>query len=196
MKSDKHSPEKTAPCPSSAGSDLGRRHNHPAPSDCTALRKWSAVVLDLFGDGGRTVRQYLQMLRRDFVDDICRFIHVLDVDRVAFGNSFTHLPDELPGIRHQNGQSANVLELRLHIRHHIVRVTVPVGDDDQLRRAGQHVDIDITEQLPLGFSDEHVAGADDLVNAGDRFGAEGHRRDRLGTAHLIDLVDFQQIGHR
>ena len=43
-----------------------------------------------------------------------------------------------------------------------------VGDDQRLGRAGEQVDADAAEELPLGFGDEGVAGADQHVDRFDR----------------------------
>ena len=63
-----------------------------------------------------------------------------------------------------------------------------VGDDQRLGRAGEQVDADAAEQLPLGFGDKGVAGADQHIDRRDRLGAEAHRGDRLDAAQQIDLV--------
>ncbi len=57
-----------------------------------------------------------------------------------------------------------------------------VGDDQGLGRAGEQVDADAAEQLPLGLGDIGVAGADDHIDRRDRLGAERHRGDRLHAA--------------
>ena len=65
-----------------------------------------------------------------------------------------------------------------------------------LRRPGDHVDADLAEHLPLGGGDVGVARPDDLVDRGDALGAVGKRRDRLGAADAIDLVDAGELGRR
>ena len=50
-----------------------------------------------------------------------------------------------------------------------LRVGGVVGDDQRLGRAGEQIDADAAEQLPLGLGDERVARTDQHV----------HRRDRL-----------------
>ena len=62
------------------------------------------------------------------------------------------------------------------------RVGVLVGDDQDLGRAGEQVDADLAEQLPLGLGDVRVAGAGEQVDLADGLGAERHRRDGLGAA--------------
>ncbi len=76
------------------------------------------------------------------------------------------------------------------------RIGAGVGNDENLRGAGDHVDPDATEYLALGLGDVGVAGADDLVDRGDGGRAVGQRRDRLRPAHPIDLVDAGDVGGR
>ncbi len=57
-----------------------------------------------------------------------------------------------------------------------VGIVLGVGDDQHFRRAGDHVDADLSEHLALGLGDIGIAGADDLV---DRRGLSPcHRRAR------------------
>ena len=58
-----------------------------------------------------------------------------------------------------------VLGLRQQVRGDPVRIGVPVGEDQHLGRAGDHVDADLAEHAPLGRRHISVAGTDDL---GDR----------------------------
>ncbi len=46
----------------------------------------------------------------------------------------------------------------------------------------------------LGGGDEEVAGADDLVDAGDGVGAEGEGGDGLGAAEAVELGDTGEVG--
>ena len=62
-----------------------------------------------------------------------------------------------------------------------------VGDDRDLGRAGEGVDADVERDLVLGEGDPERARPDDLVDAPDRLGSVGHRRDRLCAAALVDL---------
>ena len=75
-----------------------------------------------------------------------------------------------------------VLGLREQIHRDPVRIGAAVGDHQDLRRAGDHVDADRAEHAPLGRGDVGVAGADDLVDLRDRRRAVGERRDRLRAA--------------
>ena len=65
-----------------------------------------------------------------------------------------------------------------------------VGEDEDLARAGDHVDADRAEDAPLGARDVGVAGAGDLVDGGNRLRAVGERADRLRAA------DREQRGRR
>ena len=73
---------------------------------------------------------------------------------------------------------------------------MPVGDDEDFRRAGDHVDPDPAEDPPLRRRDIGVAGTDDLVDRRDRRGAIGQRRDRLRPADPVDLVDPDETRRR
>ena len=73
-------------------------------------------------------------------------------------------------------------------------VLVAVGDHQDLRGTGDHVDADLAKDLALGFGDVDVAGADDLVDRADARGAKGQRADRLGAADAVDLVDPGERG--
>ena len=69
-----------------------------------------------------------------------------------------------------------------------------VGEDQHLGRPGDHVDADLPEHPALGGGHISVAGADDLGDRRDGFGAIGERRDRLRAAHPIDFVDAGDAG--
>lgn len=47
-----------------------------------------------------------------------------------------------------------------------IGIIVAIGDDKDLRRAGDHVDADFAENAPFGGGDKGVAGAGDLVHRG------------------------------
>ena len=64
-----------------------------------------------------------------------------------------------------------------------------VGEDQNFRRAGDHVDADLAEDAALGGCDKGVAGTDDLGDRSDGPGAIGERGDRLRAADAVDLVD-------
>src|SRR2546421_2432346 len=82
-----------------------------------------------------------------------------------------------------------VLGLREEVHGHPVGRRAAIGDDQDFRRSGEHVDADVAENLALRLGDVRVARADDLVDAGDRFGAEGERRYGVRTAHRQDSID-------
>ena len=80
-----------------------------------------------------------------------------------------------------------VLGLGQQVDGDAARVVVGVGDDHDLRRAGDVVDADAAEHLAFGLGDIGVAGADDAIDRRDAGGAVGQRRDRLGAADAVDL---------
>ena len=63
-----------------------------------------------------------------------------------------------------------------------------VGDYQGLGRTGEQVDADAAEQLPLGFRDKGIAGADQHVDALDALSTDRHGADRLDAAEAIDDV--------
>ena len=70
-----------------------------------------------------------------------------------------------------------------------------VGDQHDLARAGDAVDVDRAEDVLLGQRDEEVARPDDLVDRlqPDRLHAVGQRRDALGAADPIDLGHAERM---
>ena len=80
-----------------------------------------------------------------------------------------------------------MLGLRQQIGGDPVGIAGVVGDDEHFRGAGDHVDADLAEHLPLGRGDIGIAGADDFRDRRDRRRAIGERRHRLRAADAIDL---------
>ncbi len=78
-------------------------------------------------------------------------------------------------------------------RHHD-RVGGRVCQDADLGGPGDHVDAHVAGDVALGCRHVGVAGAHDLVDAGDGLGAIGHGANRLRAAHGIDLVDARHRG--
>ena len=89
-------------------------------------------------------------------------------------------------------EAAAVLGLRQQVGGDAAGVGVSVGEHDDLRGAGDGVDADAAEHLLLGGGGVRSAGAGDLVDRGDGFGAEGEGADRLGAADRVDLVEPEQ----
>ena len=89
-----------------------------------------------------------------------------------------------------------VLGLRQEIGGDPVGIAGPVGEDQHLRRPGDHVDADLAEHQALGRRHIGIAGADDLGDRRDRLGAVGERRHRLRAADAIDFVDAGKLGRR
>ncbi len=89
-----------------------------------------------------------------------------------------------------------MLGLREQVHRDPVGVGLAVADDQDLRRAGDHVDADGAEHQPLGGGDVDVARADDLVDRGHGLGAVGERRDRLRAADREHAVHAGDVGRR
>ena len=69
-----------------------------------------------------------------------------------------------------------------------------VGEDQDFRRPGDHVDADGPEHLALGGGHIGIAGADDLIDGSDGVGAIGQRGDGLGAADPVDLINAGKVG--
>ena len=87
-----------------------------------------------------------------------------------------------------------VLRLGEEVHGQPLRVGAAVGDHQDLRGAGDHVDPHLAEHRPLGGGHVDVAGPDDLVDPGHRLGAIGQGRHRLGAAHGEHPVHPGQVG--
>jgi hypothetical protein len=87
-----------------------------------------------------------------------------------------------------------VLGLGEKVRGDPGRIVVAVRDHHDLRGARHHVDADLAIDLALCRGDIGVAGADDLGDGRDGFGAVGERGDGLCPADPIDLVHAGKLG--
>ena len=86
-----------------------------------------------------------------------------------------------------------VLGLREKIHRDPVRVGARVGDDENFRRPGNHVDTDRAEDPALSRCNIGIARADDLVDGGNRPRAVGERRDRLRAADREGARDARKM---
>ena len=68
------------------------------------------------------------------------------------------------------------------------RIGVVVGNDRDLRRAGQEVDAALPEQLSLGFGNELIAGAAEHVGRRDDAHAVCHQREGLDSSQDEDSI--------
>ena len=99
-----------------------------------------------------------------------------------------HLLCQLLRIRQDDrGSHLVVFCLREHVGCDILGVCRLVCDDEDLRRACEHVDVDLAVYEPLCRVDVDVARAADLIYPGHCLGAVCHCCDRLCSAHLVDL---------
>jgi hypothetical protein len=81
-----------------------------------------------------------------------------------------------------------VLRLAEQVDSHEPRVGRLVRDHEDLRRAGQHVDPDFAEELPLRLRDVRVAGADDHVGRRQVLDPAREGSHRLHAAEAQDRV--------
>ena len=94
------------------------------------------------------------------------------------------------------GRGRAVLGLAEQIGRADFAVHAVVGDDERFGRAGEQVDADAAEQLPLRLRHIGVARADDHVDRRDRLGAERHRGDRLHAAQHVDFIGAAEVHGR
>jgi hypothetical protein len=71
---------------------------------------------------------------------------------------------------------------------------VPIGDDENLGRTGDHVDPDPAEDAPLRSGNVRITWPDDFVDRRNRRRAEREGGDRLRPADAVYLVDPDQLG--
>ena len=146
--------------------------------------------------GGEGVRQRDRLARGGDLDE--------GELRLAHGGTFDEELAQAPlepvavlrGARH-GGHEAAVAVLRLgeHVEgdgvDHVLRR--PRAEHDQeVARTGEAVDPDDCRELVLGLLDVQVARPHDHVDGGDRLGAVGEGRDRLGAAHPVHAFDPAQ----
>ena len=86
-----------------------------------------------------------------------------------------------------------VLGLGEEIGRHHSRIRACVGENDQLRRARQHVDADVARHQLLGRRDPAIAGTDHDIARWRSTDAVGQRGDRVGAANRQQPVG---TGHR
>ena len=68
-----------------------------------------------------------------------------------------------------------------------------IGQDQHLRRTGDHVDAHLAEHQTLGGRDIGVAGPDDLGDRRNGCSTVGERGNRLGAANAVDLIDAGKL---
>ena len=74
------------------------------------------------------------------------------------------------------------------IGREMARIAMPVGDDEYLTRAGDHIDIHLAEDQTFCRGDEEVARADDLVCLRNRLCSVGQGCNGLGAPDLEDSI--------
>ena len=171
-------------------------------------QKDAAGVLDAAQHGEGVVDADLKVLGRDDVGGLDGFVHIVGDDDLAVGvdagardlgarqlrdldfqlglHSFGKVP--AVGDEHRRGQLV-VFGLAEQVGRDPGRVAAAVGQDQDLRRAGDHINADLAEHLALGRGYIDVAGADDLVDGGHALRAIGQRGHGLRAAGLEDAVD-------
>ncbi len=93
----------------------------------------------------------------------------------------------------QEARAGRMLGLGDQVRRDETRVGRPVGDQDDLARAGDTVDIDLAEDLTLGQGHEQVAGPDDLIDRRDPLAPIGQGRDGLGPADPVNFGHAERM---
>ena len=91
--------------------------------------------------------------------------------------------------REQDGAGHGVvLRLGQEVRRDVSGVRRVVCQDQDLTGSRDRVDAGHAEAGLFGQGDKNIAGAGDLVDAGNGLCAVGKGRDGLGPAHLVDLI--------
>ena len=75
----------------------------------------------------------------------------------------------------------------------MARVGALVGDNADLARPRDHIDIYLAVDELFSRRDVYVTGACDDVGFFDRLRAVGHRRYRRGAAHFVGLFDAADV---
>ena len=86
-----------------------------------------------------------------------------------------------------------MLSLGEKVRRDPGGIVILVGDHHDLGGSCHHVDANMAEYLALGGGDVGVAGANHLGYRRNRLCAVSKCRDRLGSAHAIDLTDTGKL---
>ena len=86
-----------------------------------------------------------------------------------------------------------VLGLREQIHGDVTRVGALVGDNADLARTRDHIDIYLAVDELFSRRDVYVAGSRDDVGFFDRLRAVGHRRYCRGAAHFVCLFDAANV---
>ena len=160
-----------------------------------------AGVPDAFEIVVRVPHREFQVFRRQAVDDIACLLSVFDQDHGAVvfhcraNNAGAFHPGDQPvdgcldpcrqvcvgSYQHGPGVLV-VLSLREHVHGYPVRIRAVVRDDHHLGGACDHVNADDAEHQAFGGRHVAVSGPHDLVDGGDRTGAEGQRGHGLRAA--------------
>ena len=178
-----------------------------------AAQEDRACVADLCHDFKGILRDDLKVFRGDGIGRINEIFHFLSDENISI--VFNGLADDLcagkffyksidllcdclgdspVGCEQDGAGHGIVLRLGKKVRRDIAGIGGLVRDHKDLTGACHRVDARDAEAGFLGQGNENIAGACDLVDAGDGLCAIGHGRDRLGAAHLVDLVRTGNIG--
>ena len=84
--------------------------------------------------------------------------------------------------------------LRQEIGGDPVGIVVGIGHDQHFGRTGDHVDADGAEDLALGGGHPGIAGANNLGDGTNGFGAVGECSNGLSAADPVDLADTGDAG--
>ena len=89
-----------------------------------------------------------------------------------------------------------MLRLAEQVRGHVLRVRRPVGNDQHLRGAGHHVDVQTAVGQAFGGGHIGVARPHQFVHPGDEARPVGQSGHRLGAAHCNAPVHAGDAGRR
>ena len=170
-------------------------------------------VLDALGQGVGIFHQQLQVLRREAIAQEGGLHQVLaDHDQTPLLQRLTgdggagmilQLLGDRPGHGGRQGLTGGdqdrrrqriVLRLGHQVGRHLLGAGGVIGDDQHLAGPRQRIDAHPAIDRLLGQRHPQVAGTADHIDARNRFGPEGQRRDRLGATDPIHLLDAGQVG--
>ena len=105
-------------------------------------------------------------------------------------------PGEVDARRDADGgfEAAAVFGLGQQVRGDVSGVGGFVGQNDDFAGAGDHVDIDGSEDQLFRDLDGGVAGAHEFVHPGDGGGAVGQGGNGLGAENPVDFIDADDMG--
>ncbi len=203
-----------------------RRRQHMVRSGAVVAQRFGRVateehrarMADLVGPLGRFGCRDLEVLGGDQVRDGASLVHVTHLhhratvgqrraDHVLARHVFDELVDaaahavEIGCVRADQDRLCEfvMLGLREQVHRDPVGIGRAIGQHENFRRAGDHVDADDAEHAALRGGDIRIARADDFIDLRDRRRAMRKRADGLRATdreHTVDAGDLRRCQHQ